>query len=158
MRKTLIFLSVFLGAPFLARGADVNDVMTLRMKDSTVKHFFLASGPEVSFQGSEVMIWSGQADTRVSVSIEEVEDFTFADSASAGSFEADGVRVSFDDNSLTVSGAREGDEILLFDTNGLMLGRSAAGSAGTASIDISGLRKGVYLVRAAGLDMKMYRR
>lgn len=158
MRKLFLLLSILLTAPFLARGADANDLMLLQMKDSSVKQFELASKPEVTFQGAELVIWSSQTNTRVGVSMDEVKSFEFGSSSALGEIAKDAVKVSFDDNSLTVSGLPEGAVLSIYDVAGHELATVKADADGVAAADLSQFQPGVYLIRSNDISLKIYRK
>lgn len=159
MRKlTGSLLVILMAVPFLARSADIKDVMLMRMKDKTEKEFRLASKPEITFENGEVIVWTPQTATRVGVEIGDVANFEFVDSSSVDAIGEDRVGVSFDNDAVTVSGLQEGSALALYDISGFEVARSIAGAGGEVRLDISNLPAGVYVLRGKGISLKVYRR
>ena len=159
MRKSTGFLSIVLmSVPFLARSSDTNDIMLLHMKDQSVKKFMLVTKPEVTFGNNEVIIWSAQSDTRISVEIGDVASFEFVDSSAVGTFAEESVNVSFDNDRLSVTGLQAGSRLSLYDASGLERGQAIADASGVAVIKIVELPGGVYIVSGNGINLKVYRR
>lgn len=157
MRKIILFLSLLLFLPLLLWGNDINDMMILNMKDSSVRYFKLAAKPEVTFTGSEIMIVASDKETQCSVNAADVMHFSFGSSAAIGEATGDAVVFSFDDKTLTVKGLAEGDNLHVYNMSDIQIGHSKAGSEGIVVFDISALPKGIYAVKAAGMSFKIYR-
>lgn len=144
--------------PFLARSAEINDIMLMHMKDKSVKEFSLASKPEVTFENGEVIVWTAETKTRVGVEIRDVENFEFVNSSSVETIGEDRFKVSFDNETLTVKGLQEGSLVGLYDISGLEIAQGAASAGGEVRLDISELPAGVYIARGKGISLKVYRR
>lgn len=144
--------------PFLARSAEINDIMLMHMKDKSVKEFSLASKPEVTFENGEVIVWTAETKTRVGVEIRDVENFEFVNSSSVETIGEDRIKVSFDNEILTVKGLQEGSLVGLYDISGLEIAQGAASAGGEVRLDISELPAGVYIARGKGISLKVYRR
>lgn len=159
MRKiTGSLLVMLMAVPFLARSADIKDVMLMRMKDKTEKEFRLATKPEVTFENGEVIVWTPQTETRIGVEIGDVASFEFVNSSSVPTIGADRVSVSFDNDAVTIGGLPEGSPLGLYDISGIEVGRSVAGVGGEVRMDISTLPAGVYILCCKGISFKVYRR
>lgn len=144
--------------PFLARSAEINDIMLMHMKDKSVKEFSLASKPEVTFENGEVIVWTAETKTRVGVEIRDVENFEFVNSSSVETIGEDRIKVSFDNETLTVKGLQEGSLVGLYDISGIEFAQGAASAGGEVRLDISELPAGVYIARGKGISLKVYRR
>lgn len=159
MRKLTGALSfILMTVPFLARSAEINDIMLMHMKDKSVKEFILASKPEVTFENGEVIVWTAETKTRVGVEIRDVENFEFVNSSSVETIGEDRFKVSFDNETLTVKGLQEGSLVGLYDISGLEIAHAAASAGGEVRLDISELPAGVYIARGKGISIKVYRR
>lgn len=160
MKKQLLFITTLLLAlisPPIA-AAQTCDVMAVRMADGGSHYFLLATDPQVTYVGDDMVVYTPGTDTRVSYPIAEIFKIWFIDEASVDEISTDNnITISFDDSTLRVGGLTPGTQLTVHDTKGVEHVRLTVPADGQVTVDIAHLVRGVYLVSAPGLSTKLLR-
>lgn len=136
MKKFLITIFALMTC-MLSANADSQSSIDIKQKDGQTVSFLFSEQPVITYDGP-VMIVSTDA-AQVSISFQDIENVTFTSSAS-----------SVESLMVSVSSAPLG----IYDINGQLLKRFDEGE----SIDMSGMKQGVYVVKTKGSTYKILKK
>lgn len=132
----------------------VDDALVVTYKNSQTFSYVLADRPNVTFDGTQLFIKSDVFDDTHSMA--DIKTFTFADLSEISDVAADERRIVFTDAaSVTLEGFAAGTAVSVSDMSGRVVISSAVAADSTATIDISQLPAGVYVIATA--DGKSYK-
>ena len=161
MKKTIIALVAVLAAAFSASAADYVYSVLLNRTDGVTVVMKFEDEPVAQIEGDDLKMTVTSTGETALYPIKDIVNFTFmkAEYLAVEDIAGDGTKVSFglNANTLDVAGLPGADEIAVYDMTGKLCVRVASDSNGVASVDISGLEKGVYIVSAGNNTFKFIR-
>lgn len=132
----------------------VDDTLVVTYKDNHTFSYVLADRPTVTFDATQMFIKSDIIDD--SHALADVKTFTFSDVSAISEISADERRIVFTDAStVTLQGFTAGTKISVSDIAGRFVLTTVVANDGTATLNISQLIAGVYVV--ATTDGKSYK-
>ncbi|MCM1484509.1 MAG: T9SS type A sorting domain-containing protein [Muribaculaceae bacterium] len=155
MKLLTLFGAVLVASlPWMAANAETQNEgatqLTLVHSDAKESHFLLSDKPEITFD--DVYMHVSSSNAQVSVERAALSHFHFTKAAPAAieGIAADDFTFSYVNNVVTVSG--EGvTGVKIFDINGRCV-KEAAAVSGVATVDLSTLTRGVYVVVIPGKE------
>ncbi|MDE7153741.1 MAG: T9SS type A sorting domain-containing protein [Muribaculaceae bacterium] len=147
-----LLLSLCLGI-LVSASAAAQDVTTAKIKvdgkESSLGEMIITTGSQITFADGNMVVTTG--DDTQSFSLDEIKEITFDLSMSAAdNIEAEltqDLAISLTDGILTVTSESDSAvDIAVYNINGSHV--ASAHAVGTASIDLNGLAKGVYIIKA----------
>lgn len=132
--------------------------LIVELIDGTTQEYVIGVDPRVTFEGDNVVIKSQLAETELPK--QQVERFYFnlpedIPTAISDNKVAPAVSFSYDGCMVHVTGA--GHSVQVYDLNGRLM-CNAQCSDGTATIDMSGLNSGVYIVKTQSQTIKILKK
>lgn len=119
--------------------------LSVVMRTGERQQFILSEKPEVTFDGGDLVIKCGDAETSIPRS--GVSHVEFVDpSGGVADMESDDMVFSFTDNSTVTVSGRKVSAVSVADLRGAVVRQAVADSSGQVVIDVSSLATGVYIV------------
>ena len=162
MRKTIVTMLAALAWAVGIRAGEAVTVLNVETQDGKTYHFLLADQqPVIKSQKSQMQVTylakAGETERTVLIfSHEDVKRLTFSGDIPAAVpavKRADGVPVLFDlsePNRVTVHGLPDGQRVTVYTLDGRSAVSPVRSSGGSVTIDLSGQRRGTYLINAGG--------
>lgn len=160
MKKTIIALVAVLAAAFGASATDYVYSVLLNRTDGSSVIMKFADMPVAQIQGEDLKMTVTTTGESAIYPIKDIVNFTFLKQVSGiNDVSDDSKTVSFGlgSSTLDVAGLQGVVEITLYDMTGKLCARAQSDSNGAATVDISGLEKGVYIVTAGNNTFKFIR-
>ena len=132
--------------------ASAQKALVLETNDGKTYSYVLAKKPQLTFNDTEMLITS--ADANASFVRKDIKNFHFEDATAIKDVVKEGQRMTYLGGVVTVEGA---DNVVLYDISGrqIMSKRSAGGESVT--IDLSSQPRGTYIVRSGKQSLKVQR-
>lgn len=132
--------------------------LIVELIDGTTQEYVIGVDPRVTFEGDNVVIKSQLAETELPK--QQVERFYFnlpedTPTAISDNKVVHDVSFGYDGHTVHVTGA--GHSVQVYDLNGRLM-HNVACSDGTATIDMSGLNSGVYIVKTQSQTIKILKK
>lgn len=148
MKKALFSL---LAAFALTLGASAAETLNLTMKDGKVHSFVLAEKPVVTMGDNQLCITTTNA--TATYNLYDVSRYTFGGATAIGATNAEKpVQISTD---RVLFGGVEAQHISVCTLGGTPVGAAVERTAEGASVSLGSLPAGVYIVKAAGVAVKV---
>ncbi len=152
MKKLFTILSVVAVALVNAFGLSAQDevtLLTVNLKNGSVEQFNLPDKPAVTFEDGKMLIQSGEMSGEYNFT--DVSHFTFEKGALLAGIDdivAEGTAFTFSytDNATVFVAAPALQWVALYTVQGVEVAKVKADASGAASIDVSGLTPGIYVV------------
>lgn len=161
MKKLLLFLCLWLGMSVAARAQYWDSVKKITQvlvwnADGTYAAYRCADHPVVKVVDREFILRVNG--TEVIFPADEARKFTF-DDEQLTPVEGTTMQGSFDvtQDAVKADGLKPGTAVEVYDLNGRRVATAKA-AAGSASVDISALSRGVYVVKAGSTNFKFMKR
>lgn len=160
-KKTLLrimALVAFLMLPMLhlhAQETEEVPCMVLTQKDGTVSKFALSTAPQVTYEGSLLVVNCGEQS--LSTSMADIEKITFEKATPDGIGETivEAGRPSFSFGKADFKGLRPGTVVSVYSVDGKALMQQKADEGGHLQIDLEGLNRGVYIIHTPNQSYKI---
>lgn len=152
-------MAAVIAAVFGANALEQYYVQVNKTDGTQVRYWFIDI-PVAQLEGDDLKFTMAQTRETVLHPLAEVSNLTFGkeDSGVEGvGAEGQGVSFAVTAETLVMTGAAAGCEVALHDMAGTLCARGAADAAGTLSLSIGHLDKGVYLVKAGKNSFKFIR-
>ena len=161
MKKLLFLLTVLLTLPIgTQQGLATDPVTTLVVltKDKATHQFVLADKPNVTFEGTSLIVTSDK--TTATFAISDIVRFTYIKSDVTGIDELanPGTGIAYQDGVLVISQVKAGESVSVYALDGRAVQHLKAGHAGTYRLPLTSLPFGVYLVKTGTLTYKITKR
>lgn len=165
MKKLLLMAFAVLGLAANAMADDELSVAVIAITGDTVQTAALATIDKVEFEGDSLLVIAtdGEKADTTKYARKDVDKLLFgADLTPTGikslpAAAADKVIIAAQGSEFSVSGIKAGTLVAVFDTNGRLAAQVKAGSD-TVSLDATGLKKGIYIVRAGNKAVKIIKK
>lgn len=126
------------------------ECLILTQSDGTVTKFALADAPVITFNDGEITVTSG--DNTLTTSLEGLTAYyDEAEPTAVKAVKADGeARPVFSFGQARFEGMKAGSLVTVYTVGGVLVLQTAADGNGRASVDLSNLPQGVYILNASG--------
>ena len=132
-----------------------SNVLVIHLASGVVERFvLLEEEPTITFSGDNIVIKTSS--TEVTYAMETVSYFNYEDNAAtsiSGVEVADGVRVNGD--IIAISGLPAGSKVFVYAAGGQICISEVANENGEATLNITSLARGVYIVNANNISTKI---
>lgn len=151
MRKILFVTSLLLGLTVSSQAAIASDTQTITINGRTVEK----TAVELAFDGDNVVLHFSDGTEQAA----DMESVAIAfDNATTGIDQVKAFNlVGTTDGNIHLSGVQCGERIEVFDASGKKVAQTKA-SSDTASLDITNMMSGVYVLRAGNTVIKFVKR
>ena len=151
MRKILFVTSLLLGLTVSSQAAIASDTQTITINGRTVEK----TAVELTFDGDNVVLHFSDGTEQAA----DMESVAIAfDNATTGIDQVKAFNlVGTTDGNIHLSGVQCGERIEVFDASGKKVAQTKA-SSDTASLDITNMKSGVYVLRAGNTVIKFVKR
>lgn len=151
MRKILFVTSLLLGLTVSSQAAIASDTQTITVNGRTVEK----TAVELTFDGDNVVLHFSDGTEETA----DMESVAIAfDNATTGIDQVKAFNlVGTTDGNIHLSGVQCGERIEVFDASGKKVAQTKA-SSDTASLDITNMKSGVYVLRAGNTVIKFVKR
>ena len=138
--------------------ADLVATLVVLTKDNTTHQFVLADKPNVTFEGTNLVVTSDKATATFALS--DVVRFTYVKSDVSGIDEIADTEagVVYQDGVLVISQIQAGESVSVYALDGRMVQQLKASHSGTYRLSLASLPFGVYLVKTGTLTYKITKR
>ena len=164
MNKTSLIAKMVLGVLLLLPGAMQGQEWTevqylvLTQTDGTVSKFALGDSPVMTYRGADVIVTCGEQ--TVETSMEAVASCVFNTERVQTGIEAlplppRGEQLSFAFGSASFEGMKAGGSIVVYTLDGKAVASAVADAEGRASVSLTGLGRGVYILRTPDKSYKI---
>lgn len=139
--------------------AEVQQFLVLTQGDGSVSKFALSESPVVSFDGDMLVVTCGEQSISASLLglsysfTEEEGEATAIHSPLTSNPSPLTSRIAFGEAQFT--GLKAGAQVVVYDLNGRAIASEKASSDGKASISLSQMPQGVYIIKAQGKAIKV---
>lgn len=155
MRKALI--STLLLCVFSLTGYAENkaEALVIELVSGETATFILKEQPKLTFSGGELIIKSGECETSYKVSDLQRYTFKFAESSGITQSADKSQTITQTAGHIRLDGLSPDTQIKTFSVNGILVATDAADSNGSATISVSNLPKGVYIIKYGDKSTKI---
>lgn len=154
-KRAAIVSSVALCAVPLAIAEDSKECLIVHMHGGSRISYVLEDTPVVTFEGENLHVEASQLSDDHKLA--EVEKFTFENMAALPLVQADEWRITISDHNMTLEGVTPLIHVTLSDIQGRTIAATNANTEGIASLSLSGISKGVYIVSTSdGKSFKIF--
>lgn len=144
--------------PDALEARESGQALKVQLTSGTAQYYMLASSPVITFENDKCMIKSDEFSTQYDipdVAYAEIVDHT----ASADEHFATTLSVDLSDPSCAViRGMESGSAVTLVNLSGINLSQTAADDNGTATVRLSELPKGIYIITSKETTFKIYKK
>jgi hypothetical protein len=156
LKLTLLLLaSIVLAVPLRAANNPVTLVVLTR--DNTQHMFVLADKPEVTFEGTDLVVTCVNSTT--TFPLPDVIRFTYLNTTDAvEELKADETQVNFKDGMIVINQLKAGATVAVYSVDGRLVRQLTARESGSYSLNLSELPTGVYIVKADRVTYKIAKR
>ena len=158
-RNILAALIVLALAPFASVKADNNYSLLVNTADGNTVEYAFEYLPIATFEGDVMIISDDRNASGTRYAMDNVVNMTIKSATSGveSVAEVDHIKVALANDILTVEGLEPDNNVMIYDAAGRLAASGISDIAGSASIDISGLGKGVYVVSTPKNSFKFIR-
>ena len=142
----------------LGLAADTLTSLIVLQKDGTKSTFELATKPQVTFEGTDLKIHSGETDATISLSQIVRYWFETRDASGVTEMNVDESAVSYEGGTLVLSGLKTGTTANVYSTDGRLVQSLTAQRDGSYRLSLSSLPTGVYVVKMNTTTYKIMKR
>lgn len=162
MKKYIMAIAVALATTFGVSAADYAYTLVLNRTDGTKSNFLFENIPVATIDGDVLTIVENISGLSVELPISEFASFTFdkeeiPDGINNVATNDGNVTFGLSCETLDVMGLSEDVTIMIFDAAGKLRVEGRSDVNGAATLNISGLDKGVYIVKAGNNTFKFIR-
>lgn len=160
MKKTIIALAAALASVLGVQAADYSNSLLVNKTDGSTVEYRFADVPVATIEGEDLKIEVLATRESVLYPINDIKNLTFKKEVSGvEDIVAGGNHVMFGlaGDMLEAAGLEAGTEIVIFDAAGVLRASAKADADGCASIKVSDLGKGVFLVKGGKHMFKFIR-
>lgn len=134
------------------------NALLVQMKSGESQVFMLASEPVITFDGGDCIVKSVDFGATYAMSEIDFAKIVYADPASVDEIQAALVVDLSNPECVVIKGMAANGAVRLFDLSGVEVRRTSADDCGEASLSLSGLSSGVYIVNTKETTFKLYRK
>lgn len=154
MKKVLVLLLAVFASFQLAQAAYTNDDLIIETKDGNTVAYHLSTRPVVTFELTDLVLTS--TDVTVKYPVTDVKELRFADGTTAiNNTKVGDITFSINGNMVSANGLTKGDNLEIYSIDGKAIANASVDANGAASVDISVLGQGVYVVKAGKKSYKI---
>ena len=158
-RIALVLAGLLVGAAAVCAQTEVSgNALLVQLKSGEQQVFMLSSEPVITFDGGDCLVKSLEFNASYAMADIDFAKFVYADPASVDEIQAALVVDLSNPDFVVVKGMQAGGTVRLFDMSGIALRRASADDCGDASLCLSGVAKGVYIVNMKETTFKLYRK
>lgn len=156
MKKALIS-TLILCALTMAAGHAENkaEALVIELASGETATFILEERPRLTFTGEELTITSGDYETSYPLASLQRYTFKFAESSGITQSADKSQTITQTAGHIRLDGLSPGTQIKTFSVNGILVASDAADSNGSATISVSNLPKGVYIIKYGDKSTKI---
>lgn len=134
--------------------ADGTGELLMTTKSGKTASFSLGNKPKVTMNATDVVIaFNGMT---VHYPLQDFVSFRFTDDmVGVTDIRRDAVRYSVSQSALSVEGLEAGARLAVYTQGGVLLSSATSAADGKASVSMSGLPKGVYIIKAGDKSFKI---
>ncbi|MDO4511714.1 MAG: T9SS type A sorting domain-containing protein [Bacteroidales bacterium] len=147
-----LFLAVFA----LIQGAaasGIQDNIIITTKDGSTVSYSLTSLPTASFEGTVFVFKAG--DVTVNFPVDDIDNIAFGEPTAINDVKQSHITFAVTATQIATSGLSAGDMVEVFSIDGKNLASARADQDGAATVNISALSQGVYVVKAGKQTYKI---
>lgn len=156
-KKSLTTLIALLAMLFLPGGlsAATGELLVLKLADQSVSKFELASSPVVTYSGNDIIVTCGEEVFQTSMANIETVKFEKDSSTGIERITTTEPRAAFTFGNASFEGMQAGATVTVYTLDGKVVAAAKADGEGRASISMSGLQRGVYIIRTPNKSFKI---
>jgi len=152
MRHIRVFLTTVMLAMCLSSWADSYAYLTVNSDDSGSSSYAVADISKMTFESSNLVIW--KSDTRLAeLPLSGLDRMFFSATSGIQSLSALSSQIHHEGGKLRITAPR-GTRIALYDISGKLI-KAVTASAEETELNLSGLRRGAYIVKAGDQSRKI---
>lgn len=152
-----IFIAMMLSAlPILGVFADSVRFLVVNAKDGTKTTFGLAEEPKISFSNGELKIVSSSR--TFSLSLADIQNYAFEEKSTGIADVLKDGNVKLENGFVVFNGLASGSKVAVYKHDGKLVKEGKADSNGFAIIDLSGLPKGILILKSNKTSIKVINR
>ena len=160
-KKTILTLCLTIltsALPLGTTAAQKEPTLLILTKDNVQHQFALPEKPQVSFEGTDLVIHSEKTDARFAIS--DVVRFTYQkiDPSGIDIPVAPETGINYDDGTLVISQLEAGASVSIYSLDGRLVQQLNARRTGTYRLSLASLPFGVYLVKTGTITYKITKR
>lgn len=160
-KKTILTLCLAIltsALPLGTMAAQKVPMLLILTKDNVQHQFALPEKPQVSFEGTDLVIHTEKTDAKFAIS--DVIRFTYEkiDPTGIDTPAASETGVNYDDGILVISQLEAGADVSIFSLDGRLVEQLQARHTGTYRLSLSSLPNGIYLVKTGTTTYKITKR
>jgi len=149
-----IAVALLLAVPVGSAYADGISELLLTTRSGKAASFSLDSRPKVTMTATDVVLAFDGMEVRYP--LKDFVRFCFlGDEVGVADIRKDAVRYSVTPSEVKAEGMNAGDRLAVYTQGGVLLASATSAADGRASVSVSGLPKGVYIVKAGDKSFKI---
>lgn len=154
MKKILaLFVAVFAVFQFTS-AAYTNDDLIIETKSGQKVNYSLSTRPVVTFEGTDLVLTG--TGVKVLYPVADVKEITFGTHPTGVSnVKSSDITFFVSGSEITAKGLQKSDKLELYTVDGKVLTTKAVSAEGEATVDISSLNGGIYVVKAGEKSYKI---
>lgn len=156
-KKSVTTLMALLAMLFLPKGvsAATGELLVLKLADQTVSTFELASSPVVTYSGNDIVVTCGSEVFQTSMANIEAVKFEKGGASGIERITTTEPRAAFAFGNASFEGMQAGAPVTVYTLDGRTVATAKADSEGRATVSMSGLQQGVYIIRTPNKSFKI---
>lgn len=155
LKKTFIAL-ILSALPIIGTMADGVRFLVVNAKDGSKTTFGLVDEPILSLFNGELNVVSSSR-TFV-ISLADVQNYTFSEESTAIGETIKCENVKLENGFVVFNGLKFGDKVIVYTQDGKFLKESKSNTNGLAVLDLSGLPKGILILKSNTMSIKVINR
>ena len=154
--KRIIFILALAAMPFVGCIADGVKILIVNSKDGTQTSFALADEPMVSCENGELAIVSGNRS--FALNLADGKNYLFAlEPTGINAVQMDG-KIQLENGFIVFSGLEAGSIVTVYTQDGILVRENKADVNGLAVVDMTGLPKGILILKSNKKNIKIINR
>lgn len=154
----LVALAVVCPSTASAQTQTTGKALRVHLKSGTYHCYLLASEPVINFEDTKCKVSSPELTTEYSMSEINYAHFGEYDAASITDIESTLTIDLSDPDRVVINGMKADGSVVLYNITGVELRRTNADGTGAASLGLTGLEKGIYIIQTKETSFKIYRK
>lgn len=154
MKKLVVCFLAMISMCQFATAADEGDNLVIKTKGGQSVTYYLSARPTVTFSGSNLVLKT--SDVEVNYPIADIVEITFDLSTEIQKIKSDSqISFTINGNEIVANGLNKGEKMQLYTVDGKQVASTTTNADGAASVDISSLGRGAYVVKAGKKSYKI---
>jgi len=153
MKKLRILLLMLVAVVATIAKAEGMQFLVLDLKDGSHTFFALNEKPTITFANNELKVMVAD-EVKLTAPLSEVAKYAFSES-STGIQQIVGETTRLQYGHVYIANAKKGEVVRVYTVSGKLMGSQPVAEDGTADIDLTTLGKGLYIVKAPSMSLKV---